>query len=148
MTEKPLLSTKTVVMLGIVAFFLVMIMAYREAHATQVGVAQCSNPPGQPVNQYTTCVVLNGIISGPPANIQNLGLLPCTPNPNINCSEIAPTIQCRITWSSPYYSIVQWAFPGEGCHETYGEEELGSWSEWGTNMPSNSYTAPVVPSQP
>ena len=37
MTEKPLLSSKLVVMLGIVSFFLVMIMAYKEAHA-----AQCS----------------------------------------------------------------------------------------------------------
>ena len=142
MTEKQtLLSTKTIVMLGIVAFFLVLIMAYREAHAAVP--ASCTSfvnseiqggrAPWCPYPVYPT--------SGPPTSISNIGWLPGQPADE-------PTLQCQVSWNSGgpdgSYSIVQWVmkpYLSYGC-SYYAGEQLYLWNVYPSGQ---TYIAPLTP---
>jgi hypothetical protein len=113
----------------------------KTAHAgPPIGVAQCSivdtNHPDE------MCTELTGIVSGPPTYIQNIGPIPCSGPHSSLCGN-----QCKIGWSSGY-TITQDAMVNNSCHDTYNDEVLGSWQAWGTNLPTNSYIAPVMPNVP
>ena len=127
--------------------FSVVLMGFQagKAHAVPIGVPECGGNPG-----FVMCTELTGVISGPPVSIQNLGPMPCYPDPHPTPGWTGCGVegnQCKIGWSNGY-SIQQAAITNNSCSQTYGSELLGSWQSWGENMSASTYTAPIVPTTP
>jgi len=108
---------------------LLLILAFLPVFLFKPAPAQ-ANCVGQGT-QYAECTALIGQVAGNPDSVQDLGQTPGVVNAN-----------CRVSWSSPAYSLIQNPPPGQSC-SIFWTEDLGKFSMWTPSTGTSFYFAPI-----